>query len=62
MKLHESIDEFKSLIVLTAEYKHIPQSAVLRDYYIDMLLGNLAESEYADKCVFKGGTRTMPTR
>ena len=56
MKLHESIDEFKSLIVLTAEYKHIPQSAVLRDYYIVMLLGNLAESEYADKCVFKGGT------
>ena len=38
MKLHESVDEFRSLIALTAQYKHIPESAVLRDYYIpDML-------------------------
>ncbi len=56
MKLHESVDEFRSFSALTAQYKHIPESAVLRDYYIVMLLDNLANSDYADSCVFKGGT------
>ena len=35
---------------------HLPESAIERDYYIVMLLKNLADSEYAEKCVFKGGT------
>ncbi len=56
MKLHESKTEFRDLISIVAEYKHLPQSAVERDYYIVVLLKNLAESEYADQCVFKGGT------
>ncbi len=34
----------------------MPESAVERDYYIVLLLKNLADSEYAEKCVFKGGT------
>ena len=56
MKLHESIEEFKDLIILTAEYTNIPQLAISKDYNIVMLLDNLANSEYVDKCVFKGGT------
>ena len=35
---------------------HIPESAVERDYYIVLLFKKLENSEYADKCVFKGGT------
>lgn len=56
MKLHENIDEFRMLITLVSEYKHLPESAVERDYYIVLLLKKLADSEYAEQCVFKGGT------
>lgn len=34
MKLHESIEEFKNLIILTAEYTNIPQLAISKDYNI----------------------------
>ena len=56
MKLHEYNNEFKDLISIVAADKHLPESAIERDYYIVVLLKNLADSEYADKCVFKGGT------
>lgn len=56
MKLHEFSNEFKDLISIVAADKHLPESAVERDYYIVLLLKNLADSEYAEKCVFKGGT------
>ncbi len=56
MKLHNDPDEFQELIAVTAAEKHIPESAVRRDYYIVMMLQALAESPYADQCVFKGGT------
>lgn len=56
MKLHEFPIEFRDLISIVASRKHLPESAVERDYYIVLLLKNLAESEYADRCVFKGGT------
>ncbi len=56
MKLHENTTEFKELISIVAANKHLPESAIERDYYIVFLLKNLADSEYADKCVFKGGT------
>lgn len=56
MKLHEFPDEFRDLISIVAIDKHLPESAIERDYYIVMLLQNLANSEYAEKCVFKGGT------
>lgn len=56
MKLHEFPDEFRDLISIVATDKHLPESAIERDYYIVMLLQNLANSEYAEKCVFKGGT------
>ena len=56
MKLHEFPDEFRDLISIVATDKHLPESAIERDYYIVMILQNLANSEYAEKCVFKGGT------
>lgn len=56
MLLHNHPDEFKSLITLTAREKHIPEQAVERDYFIVRSLQFLAESEYSEECVFKGGT------
>lgn len=56
MRLHEYTNEFNDLISLASVYKHLPESAIERDYYIVLLLKNLADSEYSDKCVFKGGT------
>ena len=56
MKLHENLTEFRDLITLTAQEKHISESAVERDYYIVRALKQLADSEEADSCVFKGGT------
>ena len=51
MKLHEFQTEFKDLITIVANKMHLPESAIERDYYIVMLLKNLADSEYAEKCV-----------
>ena len=56
MKLHEYQNEFRDLISIVANKLHILESAVERDYYIVLLLKNLEKSEYADRCVFKGGT------
>ena len=56
MKLHEFKDEFRELISIVAANKHLPEQAIERDYYIVLLLKNLADSQYAEQCVFKGGT------
>lgn len=56
MKLHTNPDNFHELISIVAQEKSISESAVERDYYIVMMLKELSESEYADQCVFKGGT------
>lgn len=56
MKLHEFTTEFRDLISIVSADKHLPESAIERDYYIVLLLKNLADSEYSEKCVFKGGT------
>lgn len=56
MKLHEFPNEFKNLVSIVAVHKNLPESAIERDYYIVLLLNNLANSEFADQCVFKGGT------
>ena len=56
MKLQEYPEEFRMLITLVAEYMHLPESAIERDYYIVMLLKHLADSEFEEQCVFKGGT------
>lgn len=56
MRLHTYPEEFRELITVVANDKHISESAVERDYYIVMMLKALADSPYADQCVFKGGT------
>lgn len=56
MKLHNYPDEFQELIAVTAHERHIPESAVRRDYYIVMMLKALVDSPYGAQCVFKGGT------
>lgn len=56
MKLHTFPEEFRELITVVANEKHISESAVERDYYIVMMLKTLADSPYAEQCVFKGGT------
>lgn len=52
MKLHEQKMEFNNLISIVAADKHLPESAVERDYYIVMILKKLENSEYAEQCVF----------
>ena len=56
MKLHEFPNEFRDLISIVAANKHLPESAIERDYFIVMILSKLEASEYAEDCVFKGGT------
>lgn len=56
MKLHEYPEEFREIITIVANEKHISESAVERDYYIVKMLKALADSPYAEQCVFKGGT------
>ena len=46
MLLHTHPDEFRELITVVAADKHIPESAVERDYYIVMMLKALADSSY----------------
>ncbi len=56
MKLHLDKEKFQEFADLTADVIGISSENVIRDYYIVELLENLAKSEYADECVFKGGT------
>lgn len=56
MRLHENKKEFQELCAITADYIGIPEDAVKRDYYIVSMLQKLQKSEFADYCVFKGGT------
>lgn len=56
MNLHIDKEAFYDLAVLTAKNVGIPTTAVIRDYYIVMMLQMLEHSEYADQCIFKGGT------
>lgn len=56
MNLHEHKKDFNELVSVVALKMNLPESAIARDYFIVLLLDNLANSEYAAKCVFKGGT------
>ena len=47
---------FEALVQKTAEFKHIPENAVIRDYLICKILLKLSRSEYNARCIFKGGT------
>lgn len=56
MRLHENEEDFQDLCILTAAYIGVPEEAIKRDYYIVSMLQKLEMSEFADYCVFKGGT------
>ena len=56
MNLHEHKEKFEELIAIVADYIGVPVDAVRRDYYIVQMMQNLQNSEYAEVCVFKGGT------
>lgn len=56
MNLHKHREEFEELIAISADYIGVPADAVRRDYYIVQMIQNLQNSEYAEACVFKGGT------
>ena len=56
MTLHEDKNLFLKLITDTAQAQHIDIRYVEKDYWITRSLGLLAQSPYADKVVFKGGT------
>ena len=56
MRLHENGEDFQALCIITSDYIGIPEEAVKRDYYIVSMLQKLQKSEFADCCVFKGGT------
>ena len=56
MNLHEHKKDFNELVSVVAVKMNLPESAIVRDYFIVLLLNNLANSEYASQCVFKGGT------
>ena len=56
MNLHKHREEFEELIAISADYIGVPADAVRRDYYIVQMMQNLQNSEYAEACVFKGGT------
>lgn len=56
MNLHNHKKDFNELISIVAAFKNLPESAIERDYFIVLLLNNLANSEYVNQCVFKGGT------
>ncbi len=56
MRLHEDKKVFNNLIAIVAREKHLPEQAIRRDYYITEILLKLSKSEYAEECVFKGGT------
>ena len=56
MNLHRHTKEFEELIVLASQEFHLPLEAIRKDYYITLILQNLAQSEYVDQLVFKGGT------
>ena len=56
MNLHKHEKDFRNLVSIVANKMNLPESAIARDYFIVLLLYNLSNSEYASKCVFKGGT------
>ncbi len=55
MNLHLD-NSFNNLISLSSKHFNIPASAIRKDYFITMILNNLANSKFNDCVVFKGGT------
>lgn len=56
MELHENQEIFNIFASLSAKHFNISIDNIKRDYFLVRALSFLVESEYGDKCVFKGGT------
>lgn len=56
VNLHLITPDFRSLIKETADYFSIREIFIEKDYWITLVLKRLADSEYSDSVVFKGGT------
>ena len=56
MNLHNSPGAYLELIQATATDSSIPAIYVEKDYWVTHVLKRLAESEYREAIVFKGGT------
>lgn len=56
MHLHENVEDFKDLILLTSEKLNLDPMLIEKDYWITHSLYHLSKSEYKHKVVFKGGT------
>lgn len=55
MNLHLK-DEFKDLIEITAEHMNLDKRIVEKDYWVTYALKKLANSEFVDHIIFRGGT------
>jgi len=56
MTLHKDQELFKELIDATALHLKLPYLYIEKDYWVTYVLKNLANSEYSDIAIFKGGT------
>lgn len=56
MKLHNDKQLFSTLVTLAAKSMLMTPAFVEKDYWITLILYNLANSPYVDSVVFKGGT------
>ncbi|MDD2284436.1 MAG: nucleotidyl transferase AbiEii/AbiGii toxin family protein [Paludibacter sp.] len=56
MKLHNDKELFSTLVTLAAKSLRMTPAFVEKDYWITLILYNLANSPYVDSVVFKGGT------
>lgn len=56
MNLHNFKEDFNALSTIVSKKLNITAQAVRRDYFIVLMLDRLSKSEFAQLCVFKGGT------
>ncbi|MEA4839470.1 MAG: nucleotidyl transferase AbiEii/AbiGii toxin family protein [Bacteroidales bacterium] len=56
MKLHNDKELFSNLVTLAAKSLRMTPAFVEKDYWITLILYNLANSPYSSSVVFKGGT------
>jgi len=56
MTLHTDKELFKELIDTTAKNLNLPFLYIEKDYWVTYVLKNLANSQYSDIAIFKGGT------
>jgi predicted nucleotidyltransferase component of viral defense system len=56
MKLHHDTKLFSDILRAAAQHLNINLVFVEKDYWITLVLSQLAESEYVEEIVFKGGT------